>query len=398
MRALRLGQFSLRRSASAHSGHAWLGKAAVSNTCSHWWPTVALIVVLTGCGNLYSVKPLSGANGSDPHGFEYRLPRNLIEVSVSVTTRKVVQGNLTEWAQACGITSVNSVPPKSISFDTPTFQLIVNPQKADRFIVSLSPPRWPLYSRSFQMKLDANATPVSVSSHGDDATIALAQEVVGRVTLPTFADIGADSSEPAQLPALASLTDASGQAKGSEKEQVDCKDSREASRTQSEIQSVNDQLESMMSNVVSDPRSVDIAIYERMVNDLLDRRKQLVAQFLGNIATTSHTETIVVDPSHCKARSCNWRLLKTGDRDAYLGKLQTLGGNRHELISPEHCEKGNRDTHDLGPTGDVQAISTWALTQPKACRGRHPNQSLGLFDQIPQMGNKPARHSRAARR
>ena len=278
-----------------------------------------LLVIMTGCGTVYNVKPIQDSE-SLAGGFEYRLPRNLIEIDVPRTRIQRVSGKLELSAKPCGIKG-KKAPDSSVRFGTPTFRLTVNPDEADRFIVDLSAPLIPFTSRSVQMKLGPRATPITFASTSENVAFDVFSEAFQRV-----------AADPPSIFSRGLFNNGKSASGGKDQCAGKAAEARDA------IATINRQLEIIDSQVTSDPRGVDVGTYDRVTKELRDRRTRLVASFLGSSMRLRDTITFVLDPCECRKKSCDWSLLpSTGDPED-SDYLESLGANRFQMkANPKNC-------------------------------------------------------------
>lgn len=290
-------------------------------------PYIYLLVLLwfgmAGCGAVYTVQPLGSNERAGSNHIEYRLPKNLIEISIPITTRQHREGRLHSWAEACGIHRSSPLKPPE-SFGLPTFRLTVNPKDADRFLIDLSLLISPFSSRSLKMNLNDHAIPVSLSSTVEESSMDFYHEAL---LLPLrSAGIGTREHKPDCDLAKA----------------VHCEHCPAAEAVRSEIKTIEGQWKTILANALRDPSGIQAATYELITRDLTKRREQLVAHFLGKTTESTRTVTIVVDPCKCHAKKCNWHLLTGADEIAKPKHLRALGANRFEFKSkPRNCDSAD---------------------------------------------------------
>ena len=339
-----------------------------------------LLLLLVGCGTVYTVERLRISDPAQPEQLEYLLPENLIHIAIPITTQKFEQGDLHRWADTCGIKPARESTASKFSsrFGIPTFRLTVNPDHADRFTINLSRPFSPLTSRSLKMKLNTSATPIAFSSTSADLSITLFHEAV--LQQPFFRSSLVE--EPLDC---------------TSKHPNACDDCPDAQRTRADIDTIDAQLKSIIAKTIDDLSGIQAEAYDRITNDLADRRKRLVARFIGRTSTSTRTTTFIANPSECKREQCNWRLLKTNQDLPNTVHLQPIGANRFKMkpcpaacdsgdilclqLHPKHTPPAKPDTNtDDNHSGEADSSSSASMSTNNTSRSR---ESAGFYYRVP---------------
>ena len=281
-----------------------------------------LLIVLAGCGTIYAVKPITVDESVT--GLQYVLPKNLVELDVTVNARTYKPGELHSYASACGIEVQKTTSGSRLSYRSPIFRLTIHPTDADRYVVDLSQPWWPLTSKSVQMRFDSRGSPQSFSSSSEDITFNLVHEALLIA-----------GARPRSTPTARTISRSGTTAPPTNQCESEAKSARDA------IHAIERQLESTVFDVASDPRGIDVAAYDRVVKDLQGRRQRLLNLFVGTTSVAKQTMTVIVDPCRCTTSSCNWRLLHGDEAKPPYTLLKPVGANRFKIDQFEDCGSGD---------------------------------------------------------
>ena len=227
----------------------------------------ALLLMLSGCGAVYSVqRHVVGGSGEGTYGLEYSLPENLIEVTIPIRETGRSEGKLESCAVKCGFTE-GQAPGPSVTFGVPTFRSIVDPIDADRFVVDLSAPRWPLKSRSLQMTL-SRFTPVTFASTSEDVSMEML--IQAGLRAGSMLGLGVEVTRSPD----AGRRKSGMRSRGLSDECSKCVKCVGEAAVLDELKKVEDGLNAMMFSVASSPRGIDVGTYDRLKEELIERRRQ----------------------------------------------------------------------------------------------------------------------------